>query len=102
MDYEYFINEWKKEKCFKIESDRIKEKYYIYTEFPKANQYGFQNINLKGIVAADIYSRFYRMNDKNVFFPLGFHTLSKSSFIETKKLSNYLNDDLANVMHNQL
>lgn len=102
MDYEFFINKWKKEQSFKIESDKLKEKYYIYTEFPMANQYGFQNINLKGIVAADIYSRFYRMNDKNVFFPLGFHTLSKSSFVETKKLSSYLNDDLANIMHKQL
>ena len=102
MDYEYYINKWKLEKSFKIESDKIKEKYYIYTEFPMANQYGFQNINLKGIVSSDIYSRFYRMNDKNVFFPLGFHTLSKSSFVETKKLSNYLNDDLANIMHKQL
>ncbi len=102
MDYNFFIEKWKKEKSFKIESDKIKEKYYIYTEFPMANQYGFQNINLKGIVASDIYSRFYRMNDKNVFFPLGFHTLSKSSFVETKKLSTYLNDDLANVMKDQL
>jgi len=102
MDYSFFVEKWKKEKCFKIESDKIKEKYYIYTEFPMANQYGFQNINLKGIVTSDIYSRFYRMNDKNVFFPLGFHTLSKSSFVETKKLSSYLNDDLANVMKDQL
>ncbi len=102
MDYEYYINKWKQEKSFKIESDKIKEKYYIYTEFPMANQYGFQNINLKGIIVGDIYSRFYRMNDKNVFFPLGFHTLSKSSFVETKKHSTYLNDDLANAMYKQM
>lgn len=102
MDYNYFINKWKNEKSFKIESDKIKEKYYIYTEFPMANQYGFQNLDIRGLIIADVYSRYNRMNDKNVFFPLGFHTLSKSSFVESKKLSNYLNDDLANIMYNQL
>ena len=102
MDYEYYINKWKLEKSFKIESDKIKEKYYIYTEFPMANQYGFQNLDIRGLIIADVYSRYNRMNDKNVFFPLGFHTLSKSSFVESKKLSNYLNDDLANIMHKQL
>ncbi len=102
MDYSYWIKKWQKDKNFIVEKDIFKEKKYIYTAFPKANMLGFQNGKIRSFISCDILARYYRMQDKNVLFPTGCHTLCNTSFMENKKFSNVLNDDISDMYRNQL
>ncbi len=102
MDFRYWIKKWQKDKAFYIENDRIKEKKLFYTPFSYTNLLGFQNAEILPLLSTDVLARFNRMNNKNVLFPTGFNSLCNTSFIENKKISNHLNDDLVNVYDNQM
>lgn len=102
MDYKKINKKWEDEKCFYLEANRLMDRYFIFTEFPKANQYGFQAGNVRGIIYADVISRYKKASGQNVVFPLGFHSLGKQSFIENKKISNVLNDEISDVFHDQM
>lgn len=97
---------WYKKWCiargFIIENDMLKSKSYIYTSMPKANQFGFQNGNLRGVIASDVFARFDRLNDLNVLYPIGLDTLSFSSFSEAKKNDNLLDDEIPNIYIEEL
>ena len=41
--------------------------------------------NIRPYIIADLYSRYLRMQDKNVLMPIGFNTLSQKSFALSKK-----------------
>lgn len=94
MDREYWIKKWQADKTFSLEVDRLKKRSYIYTPFPKCNLYGFQNGNVRGLVYSDVVARFHRFKAYNVLFPTGCHSLGNTSFVENKKLSSVLNDDI--------
>ncbi len=102
MDKDYWIKKWQQDKDFIIENDRLKTKVYFYTPFPKSNLYGFQNGDIRKLIFCDILARYERMNERNVLFPTGCHTLCNTSFVESKKYSNILNDDIANMYTNQM
>ena len=102
MGRSYWYKKWQANKSFIIENDRLKTKSYIFVPFPRVNQYGFQNADVRKLVAADLLARYQRMNDYNVLFPVGFHTLGNSSFTESKRNSNLLDDKIANVFYNQM
>ncbi|MBQ9124143.1 MAG: class I tRNA ligase family protein [Acholeplasmatales bacterium] len=102
MDKTYWYKRWQNDKCFVIENDRLKKKSYIYTPFPKTNIFGFQDGDVRRLIASDIIARYQRMQDKNVLFPTGYHSLCNSSFVENKKYSNILNDDISNIFKSQM
>lgn len=102
MDREYWIKKWQQDKAFVIEKDRIKKKAYIYTPFPKTNQYGFQNGDIRRYVVCDILARYERMQGRNILFPTGCHSLCHTSFVENKKYSNLLNDDISEMYNSQM
>ncbi len=102
MDNKYWIKKWQKDKTFYVENDRIKDKMLLYTPFPYTNLLGFQNAEILPILSTDVLARFNRMNNKNVLFPTGFNSLCNTSFIENKKISNHLNDDLTDIFDNQM
>ncbi|MGM9969252.1 MAG: class I tRNA ligase family protein [Anaeroplasma sp.] len=95
-------DKWVNNKSFIIENDILKEKTYVFAPFPKTNQYGFQNADIRKLIAADVISRYQRLQDKNVLFPIGFHSLGLSSFNESKKNSNKLDDKIANIFERQM
>ena len=97
-----WYKKWLLNRGFILENDMLKSKSYIYTTMPKANQFGYQNGNIRGIIASDIYARFDRLNDYNVLFPLGFDTLASSSFQESKKNNNLLDDEIPNLYIEEL
>ena len=97
-----WYKKWLLNRGFIVENDMLKSKSYIYTTMPKANQFGYQNGNIRGIIASDIYARFDRLNDYNVLFPLGFDTLASSSFQESKKNNNLLDDEIPNLYIEEL
>ena len=97
-----WYKKWLLNRGFILENDMLKSKSYIYTTMPKANQFGYQNGNIRGIIASDIYARFDRLNDYNVLFPLGFDTLASSSFQESKKNDNLLDDEIPNLYIEEL
>ena len=80
----------------------LMDRYFIFSEFPKASQYGFQNGNVRGIIFGDVLSRYKKASGYNVVYPLGFHSLGKQSFIENKKISNVLNDEISDVFHEEM
>lgn len=102
MDRDYWIKKWKNDKIFVVENDRLKPKSYIYTPFPKANLFGFQNGDFRKLVCCDIFARSERFKDNNVLFPTGCHSLCNTSFVENKKYSNLLNDDISDMFTNQM
>ncbi len=102
MDREYWIKKWQQDKSFAIENDRLKKKSYIFTPFPKTNQYGFQNGDIRRYILCDALARYQRMQGKNVLFPTGCHSLCNTSFVENKKYSNLLNDDISKMYNSQM
>lgn len=70
--------EWSKTRLFKIESNRFKDKKYIYTTPFNVYCQGFNNHGLYPYIVSDIYSKLYRMKGYNVLYSI---------------LVNNLNDD---------
>lgn len=102
MDYKSQIEAWKKENCFIVENNRIKEKRYIFTTFPKINTHGFSDCDVRRLVAADVEARFLRFTYKNVLFPVGYNSLANTAFVESKRFSNTIDDSLKNIFKAQI
>ncbi len=97
-----WYKKWQNDKSFIIENDILKEKAYVFSPFPKMNQYGFQSLQIRKLVYADVLARYLRMRDRNVLFPVGFHSLGNSSFIESKRNSNVLDDKIQKIFYKQM
>ena len=93
---------WQDDKNFIIDGDKLKGKSFVFSSFPTANKYGYQSGKVRPLIYGDIIARYERMLNKNVLYPVGFHTLAESSFIESRKASNMLTDDIANSFLNQM
>lgn len=102
MNNKYFIEAWKNSKIFQVEKDRIKPKSYLFSSFPKTNLNGFQDAMIRPVLVGDFYSRYLRMLGDNVLFPTGFDSLGLSSFMENKRVSNTINDDVSSVFEEQM
>lgn len=63
---------WLKNKTFKTYDDYKKEKEYILIEFPFPSGEGLHVGHPRPYTAMDIVARMYRMQGKNVLFPIGF------------------------------
>lgn len=98
----YWIDRWQKSKSFRVENDRIKQKSYLFSSFPKTNMYGFQNGNIRPQLIGDFFSRYQRMDNFNVMYPIGYDSLGLKSFLENKKFSNLINDDISLIFKEQL
>lgn len=101
-NYSYWINRWQTSKSFRVENDRIKQKSFLFSSFPKTNIYGFQNGNIRPQLIGDFFSRYQRMDNFNVMYPVGYDSLGLKSFLENKKYSNLLNDDISLIFKQQL
>lgn len=93
---------WQEDKNFIIDNDHLKEKCYIFSSFPTANKYGFQTGNIRPLLYGDVLARYERLLNKNVLYPVGFNTLAESSFIESRKSANVLNDNISKTFLNQM
>lgn len=101
MDYQSILKMWDKNKCYIVENDRIKPKKYIYTPFFRANSYGFNNADIRRLVASDVVARFLRFTYNNVLFPTGYNTLANTAFIENKRL-NDVTDNMCDIFNDQM
>ena len=102
MEYKDLYEKWQNDKYFVIDGDKLKENRYVFSSFPTSNIYGFQTGKIRSVVFGDVVARYHRLQNRNVLFPIGFNTLSQSSFIESRKSSNSLNDDIANIFYEQM
>ena len=93
---------WQEEKNFIIDNDHLKEKCFVFSSFPTANKYGFQTGNVRPLIYGDVIARYERLLNKNVLYPVGFNTLAESSFIESRKSANVLNDNISKTFLNQM
>ncbi|MDE7384935.1 MAG: class I tRNA ligase family protein [Anaeroplasmataceae bacterium] len=101
-DSSYWIKEWKTSKNFRVENDRIKPKSYLFSTFPKTNLFGFQDLNVRPLLVGDFFSRYQRMDGYNVLFPTGFDSIGLSSYMENKRHSNAINDDISTIFEEQM
>ena len=97
-----WYKKWVDNHSFIVENDRLKTKTYIYSFYPKCDEYGFIDGNVRPYILADFYSRYLRMKDNNVLLPVGFNTLSSGSFTESKKISNHLDDKVSDLYKDTL
>jgi leucyl-tRNA synthetase len=74
----------------------------VFSSFPTANKYGFQTGNVRPLIYGDVIARYERLLNKNVLYPVGFNTLAESSFIESRKSANVLNDNISKTFLNQM
>src|SRR3989338_148592 len=69
---EKWQKKWKEEKVFEVDIDTKKEKFFINTPYPYIS--GSLHIgHARAVTEVDVYSRFIRMQGKNVLFPMAFH-----------------------------
>ena len=93
MDYYKMYNKWQNDKCFLIENDCLKDKISFISSIPRADIYGFQDLRIREIIITDIISRYERLNNKNVLFPVGVDSLCNKAFLENKKQQNKISDE---------
>lgn len=62
---------WAANNVFVVPENFTKEKKYVLVEFPFPSGDGLHMGHLRSYTAADIVSRYYRMNDYEVMYPLG-------------------------------
>ena len=63
---------WEESKIFKIKEDSKKQKYYCLEMFPYPSASGLHVGHAFNYIIGDIYSRFKRMNNFNVLYPMGY------------------------------
>ncbi len=63
--------EWEREGIYRASEEGSKEKAYVLDMFPYPSGEGLHVGHPKGYIATDVYSRWSRMNGKNVLHPMG-------------------------------
>ena len=63
---------WEKEKAYKVEIDKNKEKFYALVEFPYPSGAGLHVGHPRSYTALDVIARKKRMQGFNVLYPMGF------------------------------
>lgn len=91
-----------KEKCYSLDNDRFKKKSFVYAPFPEIDKHGFQDGEIREIILGDILSRFLRMENENVLYPVGFNSITLKSFLESKKLYKVLDHTMEDIFYNQM
>lgn len=80
-----WYKKWQDNLIFQTGTNMLNENSFVFSYFPRTNQYGFQDGKLRMMILADFYSRFLRLKGNNVLFPVGFHSLGASSILEERK-----------------
>ena len=96
-----WYKKWQDNLIFQTGSNLLNENSFVFSYFPRTNQYGFQDGKLRSILLADMYSRFLRLKGNNVLFPVGFHSLGASSILEERK-SGTDEEAISDLFYNQL
>ena len=91
-----------KEKCYSLDNDRFKKKSFVYAPFPEIDKHGFQDGEIREEILGDILARFFRMENENVLYPLGFNSITLKSFLESKKLYKVLDHTQEDIFYTQM
>ena len=102
MDYIKMFNKWQNDKCFLIENDCLKKKMSFISSIPRADLFGFQDLRIREILISDIVSRYERLNNTNVLYPVGVDSLCNRAFLENKRQQNKISDELSNTIFDQM
>ena len=74
------IEKAQKDRLYKVERDRLKPRYFLYTNFPKVNYFGLNLSEAKRFVYSDFVVRYQRLIGKNTLFSIGFNNLDSSVY----------------------
>ena len=88
------IEKAQKNKLYKVERDRLKPRYFLYTNYPKINYYGLNIAEAKRFVYSDFIVRYQRLIGKNVLFSMGYNNLDSSIYHN----ANILDKPLYNIV----
>lgn len=72
------INKALSNRLYRIERDRLKTRYFVFTDYPKTNYHGLNISEAKTYVYADFIARFQRLLGRNVLFSLGYNNTDSS------------------------
>src|ERR1044072_3983500 len=64
--------QWKASGAYKVSNDSPKPKFYVLDMFPYPSGVGLHVGHPLGYIATDIWSRFQRMNGRNVLHAMGY------------------------------
>ncbi|MBI2607827.1 MAG: leucine--tRNA ligase [Candidatus Doudnabacteria bacterium] len=64
-------DKWEKDEVYKASDTSKKDKKYVLIEFPYPSGEGLHMGHLRPYTAGDVYSRFYRMQEHEVLYPIG-------------------------------
>ncbi len=96
-----WYDKWQKNRIYSLSHNLLNSNSYVFSHFPRTNQYGFQDGKARSVIEADLYARFYRMKGNNVLFPIGFHSLGASSILQGRK-SGTDDDKITDMFYRQL
>lgn len=65
-------DKWEKAKCFEVNIDQKKKKYYVLEMFPYPSGAGLHMGHALNYTIGDIYARYKRMIGFNVLYPMGY------------------------------
>ncbi|MEK6830981.1 MAG: alpha/beta fold hydrolase, partial [Nanoarchaeota archaeon] len=87
---------WGKAKCFHVNENSNKKKYYVLEMFPYPSASGLHMGHAFNYVIGDIYARFKRMNNFNVLYPMGYDALglpAENAAIKEKKHPKFFTEN---------
>ncbi len=84
---------WKDKRIYKTKEDGEKPKCYVLDMFPYLSGEGLHVGHPRGYIAADVYSRFKRMNGFNVLHPMGFDSFGLPA--ENYAIKNKIHPEIA-------
>ena len=86
------IEKAQKDRLYKVERDRLKPRYFLYTNYPKVNYFGLNLSEAKRFVYSDFVVRYQRLIGKNVLFSIGFNNLDSSIYHNANLLDKPINN----------
>ena len=84
------IKELKLNKYFKFERDRLKSRFFAFTNYPVINDVDLPlNEGIK-LINLDFISRYHRMQGDNVLFPIGYNNFDLSIIDSASRLGHHI------------
>ena len=84
------IEKAQKDRLYKVERDRLKPRYFLYTNYPKINYFGLNLSEAKRFVYSDFIVRYQRLIGRNVLFSIGYNNLESSIYHNCAKFDKPL------------
>jgi len=98
-------DKWEKSKCFKVDENSKKKKYYVLEMYPYPSASFLHVGHVRNYAIGDVYARFKRMSGFNVLYPMGYDSFGLPAETAAKKVGihprKYTEDSIKKIMQYQ-